>query len=86
MVDVFEALRREELEALARSCRLVEYATGETIFEPEAGAERVYVLEEGRVRLYRVGARGQEITLAVLSGGTVFGRLGPADRTQGAYA
>jgi CRP-like cAMP-binding protein len=86
MVDVFEALPREELGALVRSCRLAEYTTGETVFGPEAGVERLFVLEEGRVRLYRVGARGQEITLAVLSSGTVFGRLGPADRTQGAYA
>ena len=84
MVDVFETLPQEELTALAERCDLVEYGAGEAIFYPESDSDRVYVLEDGRVRIYRTGARDQEMTLAVLDGGTVFGRLG--DRAQGAHA
>lgn len=86
MVDVFETLPHEELTALAGLCEPVEYGAGATIFHPETDSRRVYVLEQGRVRIYRTGPRGQEMTLAVLGAGTVFGRLGPGDRAQGAHA
>ena len=84
MVDVFETLPQEELTALAEQCELVEYGAGETIFYPESDVDSVYVLEDGRVRIYRMGAQDQEMILAVLDGGTVFGRLG--GREQGAHA
>jgi CRP/FNR family transcriptional regulator len=84
MVDVFETLSQEELTALAEQCEPVEYGAGEVIFYPESDSDRLYVLEDGRVRIYRTGTRDQEMTLAVLAGGTVFGRLG--DRAQGAHA
>ncbi len=84
MVDVFETLPQEELTALAEQCEPVEYGAGEVIFYPESDSDRLYVLEDGRVRIYRTGARDQQMTLAVLGGGTVFGRLG--DRAQGAHA
>ncbi len=86
MVDVFETLPYEELDALAGLCEPTEYEAGEAIFRPQSESDRVYVLEQGRVRIYRTGPRGQEITLAVLDGGTVFGRLGFGDREQGAHA
>ena len=84
MVDLFETLPQEELTALAEQCEPAEYGAGEVIFYPESDSDRVYVLEDGRVRIYRTGARDREMTLAVLDGGTVFGRLGA--RAQGAYA
>jgi CRP/FNR family transcriptional regulator, cyclic AMP receptor protein len=86
MVDIFETLPREELIALAGLCRLAAYETGENIFVPETDTGRVFVLEEGRVRLYRTGPRDQEVTLSVLGSGTVFGRLVSSGGAQGAYA
>jgi CRP/FNR family cyclic AMP-dependent transcriptional regulator len=86
MVDVFETLPREELMVLAGLCQPAAYEAGEGVFWPETSSERVFVLEEGRVRLYRTGPRDQEITLAVFGDGTVFGRLVPTERKQGAYA
>ena len=86
MVDVFETLPHEELTNLAELCKPTEYRAGEVIFHPETASDRVFVLEQGRVRVYRTGPRDQEMTLAVLAGGTVFGRLGLGDRPQGACA
>lgn len=86
MVDVFETLPSEELIVLADLCSLAEYETGESIFVPQTDAERIFVLEEGRVRLYRTGPHDQEITVSLLGSGTVFGRLVPRDGVQGAYA
>jgi len=86
MVDVFETLPREELAALAGLCQLYEYRIGERVFGPETGSESVYVLEKGRMRLYRAGPRGRDTILAVLGSGTVFGRLGPTVRNQKMHA
>ncbi len=86
MVDVFETLPYEELTVLAELCEPTEYGAGAAIFSPETDSNRLYVLEQGRVRIYRTGPRDQEITLAVLKDGTVFGRLGLDDREQGAHA
>ena len=86
MVDVFETLPHEELAGLAQLCKPTIYRAGEVIFDPETVSDRVYVLEQGRVHIYRTGPRDQEMTLAVLGGGTVFGRLGFGDRAQGACA
>ena len=86
MVDVFETLPHEELTILAELCKPVEYGVGEEIFHPDTASDRIYVLEQGRVRLYRTGPRDQEMTLLMLEGGTVFGRLGFGDHPQDAHA
>lgn len=86
MVDLFETLPHEELAVLAELCEPVEYGAGERIFRPGTDADRVYVLEEGRVRIYTKVPQNREITFAVLEGGTVFGRLNPDGRPQGTYA
>ena len=57
MVDVFETLPQEELTALAEQCEPVEYGAGEAIFYPESDSDRLYVLEDGRVRIYRTGRK-----------------------------
>src|SRR3712207_8226098 len=76
MVDVFETLPHEELTNLAELCKPTEYRAGEVIFHTETASDRVYVLEQGRVRIYRTGPRDQEMTLAVLAGGPGFGGAG----------
>jgi len=86
MVDVFETLPHEELINLAELCDPHDYRGGQVIFRPESASDKIYVLESGRVRVYRIGPRGQEMTLAVLGSGTVFGRLGFDDRPQEACA
>ena len=42
----------------------------------------LFLIEEGRVRLYRLSVRGDQLTLAVLSAGTVLSGL----RLQGLHA
>jgi len=75
MVDVFETLPHEELTILAELCEPVEYGAGDAIFHPETESDRVYLIEQGRVRIYRATPEGREFTLAVLQSGTVFGEM-----------
>lgn len=51
------------------------FERGKTIFFPGDPAERVYFLQKGAVRLSRVYEQGEEITVALLREGSVFGVL-----------
>ncbi|MDP9454200.1 MAG: Crp/Fnr family transcriptional regulator [Actinomycetota bacterium] len=85
-VDVFERLPEGQLWEIASASEAREYAEGEPVFGPGTGCNRVFVLERGRVRLYRSYPGGREITFAVLARETVFGRLAPRAGSQGMHA
>jgi CRP/FNR family cyclic AMP-dependent transcriptional regulator len=51
------------------------FQTGATVFEPAATPASVYILETGRVRIYRLSAGGEEATLGYVVPGEVFGEL-----------
>jgi CRP/FNR family cyclic AMP-dependent transcriptional regulator len=74
MVDILEPLSEEELEELARRCPDRNVEVGEFLYTPGDPNERLFVLKQGKVRIYRV-AEGSEITLAMVNEGTVFGEM-----------
>lgn len=86
-VDVLEPLSREELDELARGLPDTRLEKGEILYGPWERGGSLFVLKEGRVRVYRMGPKGGEFTLEVLGEGTVFGEmsLGPR-RLRTAYA
>ncbi len=86
-VDVLEALSEEELDDLARRLPDRRLGKGELLCGPQDRGESLFVLKEGRVRVYRTDAQGGEFTLEVMGAGTVFGEmsLGPGQLRM-AYA
>ena len=85
--DILEPLSEEELEELARHNPDVRLEEGEILFGPEEAGERLFIVKEGRIRLYKVGPEGQEITFAMMNRGRVFGEMAlTAQRTREAYA
>ena len=75
LVDIFEALSPEEIEAVGRVCSTIRLRAGEIVFDGADLNETLFVLKSGRVRLYRTSQGGREFTLSVVDGGTVFGEL-----------
>ena len=61
-------------ESFGDDLRRVSYRAGETIYTPAAGSEAVYLLIEGEVQLYRLGADGRRLTIATLKPGAIFGQ------------
>ncbi|MCA1727447.1 MAG: ATP-binding cassette domain-containing protein [Actinobacteria bacterium] len=55
----------------------VEYAAGETIFRQGSRGQLIYVIQKGKVDLFRELADGGEEPLAELDAGQYFGELGP---------
>ncbi len=88
MADTFESLSEGVMEELTRRGHDARLEPGEVFFTPEEEhQERLFVLKEGRVQIYRVDPEGREITLAMVDQGKVFGEMMlTAQRLREAYA
>jgi CRP/FNR family cyclic AMP-dependent transcriptional regulator len=87
LVDIFEPLSAEEIEQLNKQLPSIHLERGEIFYTPEERSERLFVLETGKVRIYRTTPDGREFTLAVVGAGTIFGEMAlTAQRLEGAYA
>src|SRR4028119_256853 len=71
LVDVLEPLSEGELGDLARRCSEVPAGDGEDFYRPEAHEGGLFIVLEGRVRVYRTSQAGKETTLNLLGSGTV---------------
>jgi CRP/FNR family cyclic AMP-dependent transcriptional regulator len=73
---LFADLTSVELGSTGASLRRVEYTRGAHIWLEGDSADRLYVLISGQVRLYRIGADGEEVTVEVYTEGDHFGEFG----------
>ena len=87
MVDIFEPLTPEELQGINWKDLNTRMEAGEVFYTPMDLCETLFVLQEGRVRIYRKTSEGREFTLAIVQSGTVFGEMTlTAQRLQNSYA
>ena len=85
--DVLEPLNQQELEQLAQNNPDVRLQENEILFGPEEVGEKLFIVKEGRIRLYKTGAGGNEITIGFLDQGKLFGEMSlTAQRTREVYA
>jgi CRP/FNR family transcriptional regulator, cyclic AMP receptor protein len=77
---LFSVLQSTELRVLAARFHLVRYARGEVIFREGEGAERLFLIDTGRVKLSIASPTGQELLIGVLGRGQIFGELEIIDR------
>ena len=75
MVDILGPLSDEEMEDLAKRSPDTFLEQGDVLYGPQDGAERLFILKEGRVQLYEVDQSGEEIILSVVEDGNVFGEM-----------
>jgi CRP-like cAMP-binding protein len=86
LVDILEPLSTEEIEQLDGQLSDTHLEGGEIFYTPQDRSERLFLLQKGRVRIYRT-SEAREFTLAVVDEGTVFGEMAlTAQQLQGAYA
>jgi CRP/FNR family transcriptional regulator, cyclic AMP receptor protein len=87
MVDILEPLSREEMKELSLRVPDTHVQRGRIFYTPKERSEALFMLKKGRVRIYRVGPDGRELTLSVVGPGTVFGEMSlTAQRLENAYA
>jgi CRP/FNR family transcriptional regulator len=77
-VDIFESLGRKEvreiLDDLLRRNAEINLQAGEVFYTPEEPDGKLFILKQGRVRIYKMET-SREFTLEVLDAGTVFGEV-----------
>jgi cAMP-binding proteins - catabolite gene activator and regulatory subunit of cAMP-dependent protein kinases len=73
--DIFQDLAPTELAAIRRVSSLAHYESGHIFFSPEERDDYLHILQNGRVRLYKLSAEGRALTLAVLEPVAVFGEM-----------
>jgi len=81
-VDFLEPLSEEELEELLTRSPEKHYRPKEIFSTPYEEDDRIFVVTEGRVRIYKLGPEGREQTLTEIGEGTGF----MAQRLRGSYA
>jgi CRP/FNR family transcriptional regulator, cyclic AMP receptor protein len=87
LVDIFEPLTREEIENIKWEHFNTTVDQGVNFFTPMDLCETLFILQKGRIRLYRATPGGREFTLAVLQSGTVFGEMAlTGQRLRNCYA
>ena len=86
MIDVFEPLTANQTDLLANRIQERAFGRGETVYAPADASEVVYLLLEGRMRLYGMVAGGQELTFEVVRASTMFGIASLMERTHDEYA
>jgi CRP-like cAMP-binding protein len=86
LVDIFEPLSEEEIKRLNGQLSDIHLEPGQIFYTPQDLSERLFILQKGRVRIYKT-TDGREFTLATVDEGTVFGEMAlTAQRLQEAYA
>lgn len=70
-VDVLEPLSEGEVAELAERCPAFAVRDGEEFYSPEWHDSGLFLILEGRVRVYLTTLAGKEVTLDLLGGGTV---------------
>lgn len=87
LAEIFEPLSKEELAEVRWEHLNTSVRAGEVFYTPMDLCETMFVLREGRVRIYRKTPAGREFTLAILESGSVFGEMTlTSQRLRNAYA
>lgn len=77
---LFSVLHPMDLKVLAARFHPLRYRRGDVIFREGEPAERLFLIDDGRVKLSITSGAGQEMLIAVLGSGQIFGELAVIDR------
>jgi CRP/FNR family cyclic AMP-dependent transcriptional regulator len=71
----FESCSSEILQKLAAGMVLVQYDLGEVIFWQSEECQGLYILEKGKVKLYKLSSMGRELIIRILEPGASFNEV-----------
>lgn len=74
-ISLFEALNMEELQEIDRMTPMTKIKKGELIQSPTTFREGLYLLKEGKLKLYKINSEGKQFTVSILGSGNVFGEI-----------
>jgi CRP-like cAMP-binding protein len=83
-LNLLDGMSPKEVEEVGRLLHDRQCDAGQRVWDPEG--DRIYILKQGKVRIYRTSEDGQETTTAVLRPGQLFGLGGLLHRGEESVA
>lgn len=80
--DIFRDLAPSVRAQIERTMTIAQYPAGHIFYSPDESDDRLLVLREGRVRLYKLSPEGRALTLYVIEPGAIFGELSIFEQWQ----
>jgi CRP/FNR family cyclic AMP-dependent transcriptional regulator len=74
-MELFADLSAGEVDAIGSVAPMREVARGSLLYGRLAGAEVLFILKRGRVRLFRTSPDGRTLTTAIVTPGQMFGQM-----------
>ncbi len=78
-VTLFADLPDDQLKVISRRLRPRNFRKNEIIFHQESPGDSLYIIESGRVRIFRISEDGDEMSLTIFGRGDFFGELSLLD-------
>ncbi len=72
---LFKGLDQKDMKDIALMSQMCSFDKGEILYRPGETGEVLFILKEGRVRIFRLSPSGKEITLADAGPGSIFGEM-----------
>lgn len=87
-LELFSGLSEADIEAIGHATTMTHCHPRQVIMSPDDPPDRIHLLKQGKVRVYRVTPDGKQLTLDIYAKGTILGdmRLLGQDRVPEAYA
>lgn len=73
--NLFRGLPPEVAESIAGRLRMLHCERGTTLIDHEGRGERLYIVKQGRARLYRLTSDGKKLVIGIAGPGATFGEL-----------
>lgn len=81
-VDLFQGLKRENLDRIKAAGQIRNFSTGEYIYMQGDSADRLYLLQSGKVKLSQVTLDGQQVIHQVVGSKEAFGLLAVLEESE----
>jgi CRP/FNR family transcriptional regulator, cyclic AMP receptor protein len=74
-LELFGGLSDEDIDAIGHATTMTHCRPGQLILSPDDPPDRIHIVKQGRVRVYRVTADGKQLTLDIYETGTILGDM-----------
>jgi CRP-like cAMP-binding protein len=75
-LDLFQGLSDADIEYIGHATTMTRCTRGHMVLSPNDAPDRIHILKQGRVRLYRMTPDGKQLTLDIFEKGAIVGDMG----------
>ncbi|MFN2363614.1 MAG: Crp/Fnr family transcriptional regulator [Halarsenatibacteraceae bacterium] len=74
-LNIFEVLSQEQVDEIASNAKVINVEAGKILFTPDDVVEVIYILHQGRIKIYKLNEAGRQLTLSYLVPGNIIGEV-----------